>query len=147
MRITEFLAIVWVLLVLARDTDSWGRRRRRRSPPPCSARPCQVSSWSSWSACSQPCGTSGTQKRTRRKTVVQACGGSCPYSLDQVRACNRDQCKNGGTPFSNGCRCRPGYRGTCCEGGRWIHARVNAKVNTLVSESWKSTSVDMIMQS
>ncbi|PFX19966.1 Versican core protein [Stylophora pistillata] len=116
MRISEFLAIVLMVLVLARDIDSWRRRRRRRSPPPCGARNCQVSSWTSWSSCSHRCGTSGTQRRTRTKTVVEACGGSCPYRLDEVQACNRDQCKNGGTPYASGCRCRPGYQGTCCEG-------------------------------
>lgn len=34
------------------------------------------------------------------------------------RACNRDNCRNGGTPHSSGCTCRPGYKGTCCEGGK-----------------------------
>ncbi|KAL9987480.1 hypothetical protein ACROYT_G001793 [Oculina patagonica] len=113
---TKLLAVALVLLVLARDTEPWRRRRRRRAgPPPCGARNCQVGSWSSWGACSRQCGTSGSQRRTRGKIVVEACGGTCPYHLAETRACNRDACKNSGTPHSNGCSCRPGYRGTCCE--------------------------------
>lgn len=116
---TKLLAVTVVLLVLARDTEPWRRRRRRRAgPPPCGARNCQVGSWSSWGACSRQCGTSGSQRRTRAKTVVEACGGTCPYHLAETRACNRDACKNSGTPHSSGCSCRPGYRGTCCESGK-----------------------------
>ena len=114
----KLLAVTLLLLVLARDTELWRRRRRRRAPPPCPARNCQVGSWSSWSACSHQCGTRGTQRRSRSKTVVEACGGTCHYPLDQNRACNRDACKNSGTPHSSGCSCRPGYRGTCCESGK-----------------------------
>lgn len=129
---TRFLAVTLVLLVLARDTEPWRRRRRRRAPPPCGARNCQVGSWSSWSACSHQCGTSGTQRRTRSKTVVEACGGTCPYPLDENRACNRDACKNSGTPHSSGCSCRPGYRGTCCESGKLKNARLITKTNSSV---------------
>ena len=113
-----FLAISLVLLFCARETESWRRRRRRRAPPPCPPRNCAVSSWGSWGACSHLCGTSGSQKRTRRQTSPAACGGSCPYHFTETRACNRDKCKYGGTPHSSGCSCRAGYRGTCCEGGK-----------------------------
>ncbi|XP_020602178.1 neurogenic locus Notch protein-like, partial [Orbicella faveolata] len=112
---TKFLAVTLLLLALARNTESWRRRRRRRSPPPCPTRNCLVGSWSSWGACSRQCGTSGTQSRWRSKAVVETCGGTCHYPLNQNRACNRDACKNSGTPHSSGCSCRPGYRGTCCE--------------------------------
>lgn len=87
------------------------------SPPPCSPRACQVSSWSTWSPCTHQCGTSGTQTRTRTKTVVEACGGSCPHT-SEMRSCNRDKCQNSGTLTSNGCSCLPGYNGTCCEIGK-----------------------------
>ena len=107
------------LLLLLMETNSffWRRRRRRRSPPSCSAVNCQVGSWTSWSACSHQCGTSGTQERTRQQTQAASCGGTCPYSLRETQACNRDSCQNGGTPHSSGCSCRTGYGGTCCEQG------------------------------
>lgn len=114
---TKFLAVTLLLLALAKNTEPW-RRRRRSGPPPCPTRNCQVGSWSSWGACSRQCGTSGTQSRRRSKTVVETCGGTCHYPLSQNRACNRDACKNSGTPHSSGCSCRPGFRGTCCESGK-----------------------------
>ena len=113
------LIIICVLLLMMEANSFWGRRRRRRraAPPPCSAVDCLVSSWTSWSSCSHQCGTSGTQTRTRRLTRAASCGGRCPYSLRQTRACNRDTCQNGGTPHSRGCSCRPGYGGPCCDQG------------------------------
>ena len=120
----KLFVITLVLLVFVRDTESWwwgrGRSRpsRKRSPPPnpmCSPRNCQVCPWSAWSPCTHQCGTNGTQTRTRIKTVVEACGGSCPYHLSEVCSCNRDKCQNSGTPTSYGCSCPPGYRGKCCE--------------------------------
>ena len=101
------LMIICVLLLMMEANSFWGRRRRRRraAPPPCSAVDCLVSSWTSWSSCSHQCGTSGTQTRTRRQTRVASCGGRCPFSLRQTRACNRDTCQNGGTPHSRGCSC------------------------------------------
>lgn len=133
---TKFLAVTLLLLALARNTEPWRRRRRRRAPPPCPTRNCQVGSWSSWGACSRQCGTSGTQSRWRSKTVVETCGGTCHYPLNQNRACNRDACKNSGTPHSSGCSCRPGYRGTCCESGKFKklsnHARLITETNSSV---------------
>ena len=117
-----FLAISLVLLLCTLGTDSWRRRRRRRrAPPPCSPRNCQVSSWTSWSACSHRCGTSGSQKRTRSQTAPASCRGSCPYHFSETRACNRHRCQNGGTPYSKGCYCRPGFQGTCCERGKFSY--------------------------
>ena len=90
------------LLLLMMDTNAWRRRRRRRrSSPSCQAVNCLVSSWTSWSSCSHPCGTSGTQRRTRQQTRAASCGGSCPYSLLETRRCNRDACQHGGTPHSS----------------------------------------------
>ncbi|XP_035672095.1 von Willebrand factor D and EGF domain-containing protein-like [Branchiostoma floridae] len=62
-------------------------------------------SWNSWSACSAPCGTSGTQTRT-----ASGCGS--PGS--QTRPCNRF-CHNGGTPKATSCSCSLDFVGTCCE--------------------------------
>ena len=112
------LAITVILSCCVRDTDSWRRRRGGGGPPPCGPRNCVVGSWSAWSACSHQCGTSGTQRRTRPQVSPASCGGSCPYTFSDNRACNRDNCRNGGTPHSSGCSCRPGYKGTCCEGGK-----------------------------
>jgi hypothetical protein len=54
---------------------------------------CQVSSWSDWSSCSKPCG--GGQ-RTRTRTVTQQAqngGRACP-ALQEVEACNTQQCSS-----------------------------------------------------
>ena len=115
------LITICIILLLVGTTMSWWgrRRRRRRSPPPCSAVNCQVGSWTSWNSCSHQCGTSGTQIRTRQLVHAASCGGTCPYSLSETRACNRNSCQNGGTPHSSGCSCRSGFRGTCCEDGEF----------------------------
>ncbi|XP_035672714.1 von Willebrand factor D and EGF domain-containing protein-like isoform X2 [Branchiostoma floridae] len=61
--------------------------------------------WNSWSACSAPCGNSGTQTRT-----ASGCGAPGP----QTQACNRF-CHNGGTPLATSCWCPLDFWGTCCE--------------------------------
>ncbi|CAH1259099.1 VWDE [Branchiostoma lanceolatum] len=61
--------------------------------------------WNGWSACSAPCGNSGTQTRT-------ASGCGAPGS--ETRPCNRF-CHNGGTPLASSCRCSLDFWGTCCE--------------------------------
>ena len=106
-----------LLILLAYDVTEGCPRRRRRSPPPCQRFDCQVSSWRSWSSCSQQCGTSGIKSRSRYKTQNAQCGGSCPYHFSESRPCNRDACRHGGTPWSRGCRCPAGWAGTCCENG------------------------------
>ena len=115
----KLLALSLALLISVGIKESGGSQHRwRYAPPPCTYRACQVSSWSKWSHCTHQCGTSGTQTRTREKTVVESCGGLCPYVLSETRACNRNNCQNSGTPTSQGCSCKPGYRGTCCEIGK-----------------------------
>lgn len=113
MWILNLLAFSIALLVSVGITES-GRNRYW----PCSPRSCQVSYWSHWSHCSHQCGTSGTQTRKRIKTVAESCGGSCSFALSETRPCNTDNCQNSGTPTSQGCSCKPGYRGTCCEEGK-----------------------------
>ena len=80
----------------------------------CVIRNCVVSSWSSWGACSQPCGTGAVQVRTRTVTANSSCGGSpCPV-LEKTRSCNQGKCANGGTPDDGGCNCRQEFSGQCC---------------------------------
>lgn len=55
---------------------------------------CKVSSWSTWSACSNGCG-SGTSTRTRSVTRPKKCNGKSCASLLETKACqsyrnNRD---------------------------------------------------------
>ena len=112
----KFLAVVCLLLVFVLEVDSrGGRGRSRRRTPPCRPRACQVSSWSEWSPCTHQCGTIGKQKRTRTRTVLESCGGSCPFVLIQTRWCKRLNCHNSGTPTGKGHSCQPGYNGICCE--------------------------------
>ena len=82
------ILVICISLVVSR------RRRRRRS---CSRVDCQVSPWSSWSACSAfQCGKWGTQQRTRTVQVPSLCGGTpCP-SLQESQPCQgtlRVDCK------------------------------------------------------
>ena len=111
---TALMVFCFLFSLMEINSIFWRRRRRRRSLPPCGAVNCQVGSWTSWSACSHLCGTSGTRQRTRAVTQAASCGGTCPYSLGETQACNRDSCQYGGTPHRSGCRCRAGYGGTCC---------------------------------
>ncbi|CAH1259103.1 VWDE [Branchiostoma lanceolatum] len=89
------LLCVLAALLTNRETLAWRRRRRRR---------CDWH-WNGWSACSAPCGTSGTQTRT-----ASGCGAPGP----EIRACNRF-CHNGGTPLTTSCSCPLDFWGTCCE--------------------------------
>ena len=115
------ITIFFLLLIVGTSVSWWRRRRRRRSR--CGPVNCRVGSWTSWGSCSHQCGTSGTQRRSRQQTQAAYCGGSCPYRLSETRVCNRDNCRNGGTPHSSGCSCRAGYRGTCCEYGEfWLRS-------------------------
>ncbi len=105
--------LLFALLVTMVDkTEGWRRRRRRR----CFVN-CAVGYWSSWSSCNQPCGTRGTQTRTRGITRPARCGGSCRYTFRQTRSCNT-RCPNGGTPAPGRCICKTGYSGRCCTGGK-----------------------------
>ena len=61
----------------------------------CNTDPCPVDcegTWSSWGACSVPCG-SGMQSRAFTVTQVAAYGGaSCPSTTTQTQACNTEAC-------------------------------------------------------
>ena len=104
----KFLAVGFLLLVFVLAVDSRGRRgRSRRRTPPCRPRACQVSSWSEWSPCTHQCETIGKQKRTRTRTVLESCGGSCPFVLRQTRWCKRVNCQNSATPTGNSHSCQP----------------------------------------
>ena len=117
---TIFCWLCIVMLFAETSAVFWRRRRRRRRrSPTCHASDCTVSSWSGWGSCSYPCGTSGTQSRSRYVTSQASCGGSCPFHLSESQACNRGGCHNYGTPHSTGCRCRAGYTGTCCDQGKF----------------------------
>ena len=116
----KFLAVVFLLLVFVLEVDSrGGRGRSRRRTPPCSPRACKVSPWSEWGPCNHQCGTIGKQKRTRTRTVLESCGGSCPFVLVQARWCKRVNCQNSETSTGKSHSCQPGCNGMCCEIGNW----------------------------
>ncbi|CAH3195394.1 unnamed protein product [Porites evermanni] len=68
-------------------------RQTRSCTHSCCPRDCAVSSWGSWSACSNICGT-GTKTRTRRVTAKPYCNGrACPALKDATKCSqynNRD---------------------------------------------------------
>ena len=102
------LQLFWsfLVLVLALVTET--------SSSLCTVTHCAVTPWSSWSACSQPCGTGAVQARGRTVTRNSSCGGlPCP-ELVETRSCNQGKCVNGGTPSFGGCNCRQGFNGQCC---------------------------------
>ena len=75
---------------------------------------CQLSSWSSWSTCSLPCG--GTQTSSRYVVTKEQCGGvPCNSTLRKTRACKVARCFNQGTLVGGHCSCLSGYFGGCCE--------------------------------
>ena len=76
---------------------------------------CQLSSWSEWSACTVPCGVSGTQHSTRHRIVTEQCGGTCTSIFRKTRACPDLSCLNGGSLKNGSCFCNEGYSGNCCE--------------------------------
>lgn len=116
----NFFIVFCLLAVLFIDSRAWWKRRRRRrySPPPCRPRDCSYS-WSSWSWCSCDCGYSCTKTRkVSIHTEKNGCG-SCPYKEgdSETENCNRNACKNAYYPKYEGCHCRPGWEGTCCQNG------------------------------
>ncbi|XP_044181770.1 R-spondin-3-like [Acropora millepora] len=81
---------------------------------------CQLSSWSQWSACTAlTCETSsGMQTSSRHKIKEEKCGGRCTTTFRKTRSCIQSSlpCFNGGTYKQNeGCVCKQGYNGECCE--------------------------------
>ncbi|XP_060571633.1 sushi, von Willebrand factor type A, EGF and pentraxin domain-containing protein 1-like [Ruditapes philippinarum] len=87
---------------------------------------CEWITWSSWSDCSRSCG-GGTRKRDRNtcckaelaphlRVCLADCGISYDHYINSIYAsesCN-NYCYNGGTYRYGYCRCRIGYKGTCC---------------------------------
>ena len=117
----------------------WGTRQRTRTvqvPPLCGGTPCpslqegescqgtlrvdcKLSSWSKWSACSQPCG--GSQTSSRYVVTNEQCGGTpCSTTLTKRQPCRLTQCLNQGTLINKKCSCSSGYYGSCCQySGKW----------------------------
>ena len=58
----------------------------------CPVKNCKVSAWGNWSACSAPCGRTGSQTRSRTITQQAENGGnSCP-TLSESRTCSGPAC-------------------------------------------------------
>lgn len=117
----NFFIVFCLLAVLFIDSRAWWRRRRRRrsSPPPrCHPQDCSYS-WSRGSSCSCDCGHSCTKTRYVSIDTKENSCGKCPYEDgdSKTERCNTDACKNAYYPRSEGCACRLGWEGTCCQYG------------------------------
>ena len=78
----RIVAILVIVQCFIDESQSWRRRRYY-----CNSY-CQVSSWSSWSACNaQQCGVAGHKRRTRYILRARYCGGSVCPSLQQLQVC------------------------------------------------------------
>ena len=77
--------ILFLLILLISISQSVSRRRRRRRS--CSRVDCQVSHWTSWSACSvAQCGKFGIQQKTRTIQLHPYCGGTpCPPLVESAQ--------------------------------------------------------------
>ena len=53
---------------------------------------CIVSDWTEYSSCSQTCGDSGVQTRTRTILQEARCGGTCSENTEDTVECNRQCC-------------------------------------------------------
>lgn len=118
------LSVGFLIIIHESSADGWWlwvRRRRRRSPP-LIVRNCQVGQWSYWSACSHRCGNSGSQWRSRSKTVSELNGGKCNFHLSETQPCNKDVCRQNGATNENGycVSCKAGFEGTCCGKGAYL---------------------------
>ena len=78
------IVVLVALLIFVYPSEGWRRRRRRQCP----VRDCQVSFWSSWSACSaSECGQKGSQSRSRQEESSASCGGAQCSDLQETRQC------------------------------------------------------------
>ena len=120
MAICRLLLVLWLILDVVDQTRGScyrnGRYRRCRRRRSCSSVSCAWGGWSAWGACSDPCGSAGTQSRSRGIAKGAYCGGSsCSGPSSQTQDCNRF-CYNGGTPQSGHCgNCTDEFWGTCCD--------------------------------
>lgn len=121
LKVVNIVFVNIIVLLFLRDLvggcPRGSRRRGGGGGGGCSPSNCILTQWSLWSGCSDRCGSSGIKTRSRSKTKDESCGGICPGPLSESKACNRNACKNGGTPIPGRCRCIAGWTGTCCESG------------------------------
>ncbi|KAL9966411.1 hypothetical protein ACROYT_G024478 [Oculina patagonica] len=90
---------------------------------------CQLSSWSKWSACTTPCGISGTQSSSRHRITTEQCGGTCTSTFHKTRRCPYLSCLNGGSLRRSICFCKEGFSGECCEIGGGREDKINCQLS------------------
>ena len=106
--------ICTILLCTEFDPSRGGlfRRRRRRR---CGPVHCVWHGWSAWGACAHPCGSTGTQTRSRSISINPSCGGhGCSGPATETQACNRF-CYNAATPQPGYCACTEPFWDICCD--------------------------------
>lgn len=93
----------------------WQHAYARQVNGSCYPVDCQLSRWSKWSACTTPCGISGTQSSDRHRVITEECGGTCWSTFRKTRACPKLNCLNGGSLQNETCFCKENYSGVCCQ--------------------------------
>ncbi|KAK2171455.1 hypothetical protein NP493_1058g00002 [Ridgeia piscesae] len=107
----QLMLLLAVSLLLVQLSESGWHRLRRRG---CSPVNCEWNNWSEWGVCNHPCGSAGSQNRSRSVRRGSSCGGAgCTGGSTSSQACNRF-CHNGGSPMEGYCTCPDVFWGTCC---------------------------------
>ena len=108
LHILPILAILFQFSEFDSTSGFWRRRRR------CGPVHCSWHGWSPWGDCAHPCGSAGTQTRSRGKNA-ESCGGhGCSGPSSQTQACNRF-CYNAATPQPGYCACTEPFWDRCCD--------------------------------
>ena len=113
---SKLVLLLAISVCLFGQTQSFLRIGNVRIIGACTEVNCAWGGWSEYGECTDVCGSTGTQTRSRSISRQAKCDGSgCSGPSTETRKCNR-LCYNGGTPQDGYCsHCPDKFWGTCCE--------------------------------
>ena len=116
MAASSKLVLILAIFACLFQTHSLFRVGNYRIFGACTEVNCAWGGWSDYGECTDVCGSTGTQTRSRVISMQAKCDGSgCSGPSKETRKCNRF-CYNGGTPQDGYCsHCPDKFWGTCCE--------------------------------